>query len=71
MAMHFGSAHVSIPTDLDAETVSIHLHAEEAAEGVVLASLDLTEDQAVEIATMILWGATKLRGARLDLSEGL
>ena len=69
--MEFRSAHVSIPVDLNTNRVTLNLHAEAGATGAILAALNMDEDRAVEIATIILQQVTALRGARLDRQEAL
>lgn len=74
MAMEFFPESVEVPANLDKETVSIDLYQDmilPTDDGVGelvnthVASLVMTEDQAVELATLLLMGATKLRAERL------
>ena len=73
MAMIFTPENVEVPANTDRETVSIDLYqdvvipSEDGDESVnmCIASLVMTEDQAVELATLLLMGTTKLRAERL------
>ena len=73
MAMIFTPENVEVPANTDREMVSIDLYqdvvipSEDGDESVNMrvAALEMTEDQAVELATMLLMGATKLRAERL------
>lgn len=73
MAMIFTPENVEVPANTDREMVSIDLYqdvvipSEDGDESVNMrvAALEMTEDQAVELATLLLMGATKLRAERL------
>lgn len=69
MAMVFTSEHVEVPTDMDQEQIRIDLYQEfelsEDQAPIRAVSIELSEDQAVELATLLLMGATKLRAERL------
>lgn len=75
MAMKFNSENVEVPVNLDAGTISIDLYEDRFIPGdggvdelhlTHLVSLEMSEDQAVELATLLLLGATKMRGQRLE-----
>lgn len=74
MAMEFYPESVEVPANVDAGTVSVNLYqdivlpTEDGVGELVnthVSSLVMTEDQAVELATLLLMGATKLRAERL------
>lgn len=77
MAMIFTSENVEVPADTDREIVSIDFYqdvlipSEDGDESVNMriAALEMSEDQAVELATLLLMGATKLRAERLAGSD--
>lgn len=74
MAMEFMSDSVEVPANLDTERVYIDLYDDMLIPGengvselvnTHMVRLQMTEDQAVELATLLLMGATKLRAERL------
>jgi hypothetical protein len=74
MAMTFTPESVEVPANLDTETVCIDLYEDTLipGEGGVdelvnthMVSLQMSEDQAVELATLLMLGASKLRAERL------
>lgn len=73
MAMEFNSGNIEVPVDLDAETVCVDLYEDAIIPGsdgdelvnTHMVRLKLNEDQAVELATLLLEQTTKLRGERL------
>lgn len=77
MAVKYTSENVEVPVNMDAETVSVDLYQPfnlpngdiEVEANFHMVSLELNEDQAVELATLLLMGATKLRAERLAGSE--
>lgn len=70
-AMTFGSEAVEVPADVDAGRVYLDLHDEINNTPVHMVRLDMSEDQAVELATLLMLSVTKLRAARLMRQETL
>ena len=70
-AMTFGSEAVEVPADVDARRVYLDLHDEINNTPVHMVRLDMSEDQAVELATLLMLSVTKLRAARLMRQEAL
>ena len=74
MAVQYTSENVEVPADVENGTVAIDLYQpftlpngeQEIPANFHMVRLNLTEDQAVEVATLLLMGVTKLRGARLS-----
>lgn len=70
-AMTFGSNAIEVPADVAEARIYVDLHDEVNNTPVHMVRLDLSEDQAVELATLLMLGATKLRGDRLERLEAL
>lgn len=70
-AMTFASNAIEVPADVDAGSVYLDLHDEVNDTPIHMVRLDMTEDQAVELATLLMLGVTKLRAARLERQEAL
>lgn len=68
-AITFASNAIEVPADVALERIYVDMHDEVNNTPVHMVRLDLSEDQAVELATLLLLGATKLRGARLEAEE--
>lgn len=68
-AMTFASDAIEVPVDVAQGSVYVDLHADIQDNLVHMVRLDLNEDQAVELATLLLLGATKLRGERLEAED--
>lgn len=73
MTVKYTSENVEVPVNLDAETVSVDLYQPfnlpngdiEVEANFHMVRLEMSEDGAVELATMLLAGVTKLRAERL------
>ncbi|QIG57773.1 hypothetical protein SEA_PAULODIABOLI_393 [Microbacterium phage PauloDiaboli] len=68
-AMTFASNAIEVPVDVALESVYVDLHEDLQDNLVHMVRVALNEDQAVELATLLLLGATKLRGERLEREE--
>ena len=69
VAMTFASNAVEVPVDVAQGSVYLDLHEDLQDTLIHMVRLELNEDQAVELATLLLMQATKLRGERLELQD--
>lgn len=71
VAMTFGSDAIEVPADVAEARVYVDVHDEINHTPVHMLRLDLNEDQAVELATLLMLAATKLRAERLARQDDL